>query len=140
MVTMSKREDILPVANDAGINCVISKDASGVEILKTISEFLEGTYKGDDKYNDKKPVTENNHLLAGRRPDRHNLSIKLTDREFDVAELLVKGYSTYKIADYLCISKRTIEGHKSQMMKKFNLHSSSDLILFLINNDILFAR
>jgi two-component system response regulator NreC len=140
MVTMSKREDILPVANDAGIKCVISKDASGVEILKTISEFLEGTYKGDDKYNDKKPVTENNHLLAGRRPDRHNLSIKLTDREFDVAELLVKGYSTYKIADYLCISKRTIEGHKSQIMKKFNLHSSSDLILFLINNDILFAR
>lgn len=140
MVTMSNREDLLSVAYDAGINCIISKDASDNEILKTISEFLKGTSKERVKNKDKKSHKENKKLLADKRSDRHTISLMLTDREFAVAELLMKGYTTYKIADYLGISKRTVEGHKSQIMKKFNLHSSPDLIRFLINNNILFTK
>jgi DNA-binding NarL/FixJ family response regulator len=140
MVTASNREDLISVANDAGINYVISKGASDGEILKTISEFLKGTNKKDAEIKDRKSNIDKRQLLAGRRPDRHTLSVKMTDREFEVAELLMKGNTTYKIADYLGISKRTVEGHKSQIMKKFDLHSSPELIRFLINNDILLAR
>jgi DNA-binding NarL/FixJ family response regulator len=140
LVTMSNREDILSVAKDTGINCVISKEASDGEILKTITEFLKSTSKEGVNKKEKRSTGENRKLLTGKRPDRHTMSILLTDREFDVAELLMKGYTTYKIADYLGISNRTVEGHKSQIMRKFNLHSSPDLIRFLINNNILFAR
>ena len=137
MVTMSNPDDLLSVSIDAGVTLIISKDASNGEILETITEFANGISKVMARNPGKPSGNKNKKIKTGKRPDRHTSSLLLTDRELEVIELMMKGYPLKRISDHLGISRRTVEGHKLKIMKKCNLHSSSELIRLVISNKIL---
>lgn len=137
MVTMSNPDDLLSVSIDAGVTLIISKDASNGEILETITKFANGISKVMARNPGKPSGNKNKKIKTGKRPDRHTSSLLLTDRELEVVELMMKGFPLKRISDHLGISKRTVEGHKLKIMKKCNLHSSSELIRLVISNKIL---
>jgi DNA-binding NarL/FixJ family response regulator len=51
-------------------------------------------------------------------------------------KLIAEGYRNKDIAEYLSISLKTVEKHRSNMMKKLNLHSASSITSFAIKNGI----
>jgi len=53
----------------------------------------------------------------------------LTERELNILFLLVQGKRNQQIADALCIAVRTVEVHRSHLMKKFNTKSIAELVL-----------
>lgn len=53
----------------------------------------------------------------------------LTEREHDILLLLVQGKRNQQIADNLCIAVRTVEVHRSSLMKKFNAKTIAELVL-----------
>lgn len=61
----------------------------------------------------------------------------LTPREIDVLRLLAKGYTNRQIADVLCLSMRTVEGHRSSLMSKLNIHSRVELTSFAEEHGLL---
>jgi len=61
----------------------------------------------------------------------------LTDREREMLKLVAEGYTAKEIADMLVISLRTVETHKSNLMKKLNIHNKADLIRFAIRKGII---
>lgn len=52
----------------------------------------------------------------------------LTSKEFDILVLLTQGQTPAEIADTLCLSKRTIEKHKENIMRKTEVHNLAQLI------------
>ncbi|MDA3940006.1 MAG: response regulator transcription factor, partial [Spirochaetia bacterium] len=54
----------------------------------------------------------------------------LSDREFEVFELIGKGISTKKIASELNLSIKTIDTYKSHIKTKLNIKDSTELIQF----------
>ena len=137
LVSMINQEDLLQGAIDAGITRLIPKDASYGEILEAITEFAKGISKVWAKNQGKPSGNKNKKIKTGKRPDRHTSSLRLTDRELEVVELMMKGYPSNRISDHLGISMRTVEGHKLKIMKTCNLHSSSELIRLVVSNKIL---
>jgi len=77
--------------------------------------------------------------LEGGGGDRVFLGrqFRLTPREREVIQLLAEGKSTKEAAAALSISVKTAETHRSNLMRKLNLHSVSDLIHFAIRNRIV---
>jgi two-component system response regulator NreC len=61
----------------------------------------------------------------------------LTDRERETLKLVAEGYTAKEIADMLFISLRTVETHKSNLMKKLNIHNKADLIRFAIRKGVI---
>jgi len=61
----------------------------------------------------------------------------LTDREREMLKLVAEGYTAREIADMLVISLRTVETHKTNLMKKLNIHNKADLIRFAIRKGII---
>ena len=61
----------------------------------------------------------------------------ISKREKEVLSLLAKGYSTEDIADQLHISKRTVEGHRSNLISKTEAKNSIGLIVYAIKNAII---
>jgi len=55
---------------------------------------------------------------------------ELTAREREVFELVARGYTTHTIGTALGISHRTVENHRSNIMRKLSLHSQIDLVLY----------
>ncbi len=60
----------------------------------------------------------------------------LTRREREVLQLIAEGKSTKVIAKELNVSAKTIEWHRSQMMKKLGIQSIAELVKYAINEGL----
>lgn len=74
-------------------------------------------------------------LALGAMPDvagpLHNL---LSNREFEVFQLLVAGVLVSHIAAQLSLSIKTVSSHKARIMQKMNLHNQADMIRYAISH------
>jgi PAS domain S-box-containing protein len=62
--------------------------------------------------------------LSSRRP----VTAELTPREREVAALLMDGLTSKEIGKALSISHRTVEIHRARLMRKYQAHSTPDLV------------
>jgi DNA-binding NarL/FixJ family response regulator len=60
----------------------------------------------------------------------------LTDREREVLQLIAEGKSTKRIAKELFVSPKTIEWHRSQLMKKLRIESVAELVKYAISEGL----
>jgi len=61
----------------------------------------------------------------------------LTAREREVVHLLAEGKSTREVAEVLGLSVKTAETHRSNVMRKLDLHSVSELVLYAVRNNLV---
>lgn len=55
--------------------------------------------------------------------------LSLTEREHEILQLIVKGKRNQQIANDLCVAVRTVEVHRSSLMKKFDAKTVADLVM-----------
>lgn len=60
----------------------------------------------------------------------------LTEREIEIITLLCNDFSNKKIAEILCISKRTIDTHRKNIMKKIGVKNVVGIITFGVKNNL----
>jgi two-component system, NarL family, response regulator NreC len=61
----------------------------------------------------------------------------LSPREREVLQLIAEGYSNKQIAEILCISIKTVQAHRMNLMAKLDLHNRADLIKYAIQRKII---
>ncbi len=66
-----------------------------------------------------------------------DLNERLTERELDVLQYIVKGLTSQEIADKLFISKRTVEGHRANLISKTATRNVVDLVIYAIRNQLV---
>jgi DNA-binding NarL/FixJ family response regulator len=64
-------------------------------------------------------------------------SAELTPRELEIIQLIAEGKATKEVADILGISFKTAETHRTNLMRKLDLHSTADLVRYAIRNQII---
>lgn len=62
---------------------------------------------------------------------------QLTDREKEVLRLVAEGYTAREIADILDLSPKTVEGYRTSLMAKLDLHRKADLIKYAVRRGIV---
>jgi DNA-binding NarL/FixJ family response regulator len=126
------REYIVPTI-EAGARGFISKTAAFSELASAI----QAVYRGGSFLSPMAAaaVVEEYQQKAGQgEKDSYQ---HLTDREREMLKLVAEGYTAKEIADMLVISLRTVETHKTNLMKKLNIHNKADLIRFAIRKGII---
>jgi DNA-binding NarL/FixJ family response regulator len=63
----------------------------------------------------------------------------LTPREREVLQLLAQGLSNKEVADFLNISKKTAEVHRTNIMRKLEVHSLAEMVRYAIRNKMVEA-
>ena len=61
----------------------------------------------------------------------------LTEREREVIKLVAEGYKNREIAEMLSVSIKTVEKHRSNLMRKLDLHNASALTAYAIENGLV---
>lgn len=64
---------------------------------------------------------------------------RLTPREREVVQLIAEGKSNKEVARVLGLSVKTADAHRSNIMRKLDLHSVSELVLYAVRNRIVQA-
>jgi len=133
-LTVHKTEAYVLQALQAGVDGYVLKDASHSELKLAIRKVLAGKrYLSPD-------ISEK--VIDGYLEGKKGLEIKsswgtLTEREKEILKLIAEGYKNREVADYLCISLKTTEKHRSNLMKKLNIHNASALTAYAVQKGIV---
>ena len=71
--------------------------------------------------------------------DPQNSCTRLTPRQLEILQLLAEGKSSKEVAVTLNISVKTTETHRSNIMRRLDLHSVSELVRYAIRNHVVQA-
>ncbi len=108
----------------AGARGYIMKEAGGEALLAAIRQVLRGEVYVSPRMSAR--ILEG---LSTRRPRGSSSPIeKLTDREFEVFQLIGQGKSTRDIAEQLHLSSKTVDVHRSHIKEKLELKDATALI------------
>ena len=61
----------------------------------------------------------------------------LSQREREVLKLIAEGYKNKEIAEDLCISLKTVEKHRANLMKKLDLHNAAALTVYAMEKGLV---
>jgi len=133
-LTMHKEEDFILQAFQAGADGYCLKSAGHEELLLAIESVLSGKHFVSPEIS--------GTVLEGYLDDRKTIRKRsswetLTQREREVLKLVGEGYQNKEIADYLCISIKTVEKHRANIMEKLDLHTASALTAYAIEKGIV---
>jgi len=133
-LTVHDSDQHILAAFEAGADGYCLKDATHDELLTSIRSVLSGkTYLSPEV---SKKVLEG--YLEGRKTLKRTSSWdRLTQREKEVLKLVGEGYKTKEIADYLCISWKTVQKHRANIMDKLGVHSASALTAYAIEKGLV---
>jgi two-component system response regulator NreC len=134
VLTVHKNEEYILATLQAGADGYVLKDSTHSELGLAIRNVLDGNYYISPGISDKII----GGYLEGKKPLKATSPWeKLTQRERGILKLIAEGYKNKEIADYLCISVKTVEKHRANLMQKLNLHNISDLTAFAIEKGMI---
>jgi DNA-binding NarL/FixJ family response regulator len=135
VLTVHCEEEYVHSSLEAGANGYVLKDATQTELITAAERVLEGrTYLSPD-------ITEkvvNSYLQANKNnqePATRWDSVTLRERQ--ILKLIAEGHTNKSMANYLCISVKTVEKHRANLMKKLDLHNVSALTTYALEKGII---
>jgi DNA-binding NarL/FixJ family response regulator len=134
VLTVHESEEYILEVFKSGADGYCLKDASHSELMVAIKSVLSGKRYISPGISGK--------VLEGYLGDRETLKSNsswdsLTQREREILKLVGEGYKNKEIADYLCISAKTVEKHRSNIMEKLDLHTASALTAYAIKKGLV---
>lgn len=129
IVSMHSKTDYIVKAFQAGATGYVVKYSASERLLQGIDSVLKGEYFMDSSVS---------HKVIEKLMQSPEKEAKITDaaydtltpREQEVMVLLAEGLSSKEAAEKLFISPKTVENHRSNMMRKLDLHSTLELIRY----------
>jgi len=129
IVSMHSKVDYIVKAFQAGATGYVVKDCAAERLLQGIDSVLRGEYFLDSSVS---------HQVVKKLMKSPKEEARITDRGYDtltsreqeILVLLAEGYSAKEVGEKLFISPRTVENHRSSIMRKLGLHSNHELIRY----------
>ena len=135
VLTVHDAEEYVFASLQAGADGYVLKDADNSELILSIESVIRGQRYLSPGISEK---VVQGYLKSGQE----NTPVTfiwdtLTKRERETLKLIAEGYKNKEIAELLCISPKTVEKHRENLMKKLDLHSATALTTFAIEHGLI---
>lgn len=113
----------------------ILKDSTHEELLLAISTVLKGkTYLSPDVSG----KVLQGYLEGKQQKNQTNTAWDmLTNREREILKLIAEGNKNKEIADVLHMSVKTVETHRTNLMRKLDAHSATELTIYAMERGLV---
>ena len=133
-LTVHKTEEYLLTTLKAGADGYVLKDATHEELVMAIKNVMRGKSYLSPGVSEKIIVG----YLEGRESNRTASTWEtLSQREREVLKLIAEGFKNKEIAEDLCISLKTVEKHRANLMKKLDLHNAATLTVYAVQKGLV---
>jgi DNA-binding NarL/FixJ family response regulator len=136
VLTITDSDQVIREALNAGARGFVLKSDAARDLVAAVEALQGKRMFFTSRVNDLvlAGFLEKGH--ASSRSEAPSLPI-LTAREREVTQLLAEGKSSKEVASLLGLSTKTVETHRSNIMRKLSLHSIRDLVVYAIKNNII---
>ncbi|MDH4057019.1 MAG: response regulator transcription factor [Gammaproteobacteria bacterium] len=130
-LTFHKEDKYIHATLEAGADAYVLKDDSRTELFNALANVVQGKQYLSPSIVDK---VVSGYLSGGAAATTDPSWEILTHREREVIKLIAEGKRTRDIASYLSLSPKTIEKHRTNLMRKLDLHNVSEVTVYAIKN------
>jgi DNA-binding NarL/FixJ family response regulator len=134
VLTVHSAEEYVLATLEAGADGYVLKDANRFELLMAMNHVLEGKRYLSPGVSEK---VIDGYLEGKKSLKGQSAWESLTQREREILKLIAEGYKNKEIADTLCISQKTVEKHRTNLMTKLDLHNVAALTSFAIEKGLV---
>jgi DNA-binding NarL/FixJ family response regulator len=136
VLTITDSDQVIREALDAGARGFVLKSDAARDLVSAVEALQSKRMFFTPRVNDLvlAGFLDKGHVVA--RNEAPNLPT-LTAREREITQLLAEGKSSKEVATLLNLSTKTVETHRSNIMRKLSLHSIRDLVVYAIKNNII---
>lgn len=135
-LSMYNEESFVTEILNNGAQGYILKNTDRAELLKAIRTV----YDGQTYFSNAVTQTIMRSLVKSNQPKSPSTRIeipKISRREKEVLELIVKEFTTQEIAEKLFISLKTVESHRSSLLAKLNARNTAGLVRIALEHNLL---
>lgn len=137
IMTVHETEQVAQQVLDAGAKGYILKSDAGKELVaavKNVSNHLKYVTTRVARMVPDAKLKEGMQAI-----DADDIGTRLTPREREIVQLLAEGKSNKEAAAVLDISVKTVETHRTNIMRKLRFHSIGELVRYAVKNHIVSA-
>ncbi|MDD4644819.1 MAG: response regulator transcription factor [Bacteroidales bacterium] len=116
---------------DAGVKGFLLKNSDFAEVKMALETVVEG-----GNYFSRELLMNLVNSLKNA-PEEMTPDSPLSDREKEIILLICKGMSTQEIADSLCLSKRTVDSHRANILLKTGCRNTASLVVYAIKEKLV---
>lgn len=134
VLTVHNQERFIVKMVEAGVAGYLVKNCEIEEVL----EAIRSAYKTGFYFNEATMLAMRNGIKSKTAQVKSfaNIPVELTEREAEVLRLICAELTNVEIAEQLCISPRTVDGHRNNLLAKAGCRNTAGLVLFAVNNGI----
>jgi len=133
-LTRNDRKDCVLRLVQAGANGYLLKTVSTDELVSAVRAVMGGAQVLQPSALE---AVLHDYLARVHDPLAHRPAEELTAREREVLKLIAEGNSNQDIAELLCLSRKTVETHRGNIMEKLKLHKVTDLVKYAIREGLV---
>jgi len=134
IMSMHDNDEYVQQVIRAGASGYVLKGVTGDDLVRAINAVYEGASFVDPAIA-AKLVEDYVHRVRGDvTGDPKEL---LTPREQEILKLVAEGHSNHEIATQLFLSKKTVETHRANTMRKLDLHDVTELVKYALRRGII---
>ena len=135
ILSMHLDENYIKQSVKAGAKGYILKNSPHEDLVKAVVEVANG---GQYFAQEVSKIMAQNYLESEKNTDsRYHKDEILTKRELEIVKLVAEGLNNQKIADLLCISHRTVDTHRTNIMQKVKVKNVAELVRYAIKNRLV---
>ena len=123
ILSMHEEEEYSMKLVRLGVSGYLLKDSAAQEVIEAVRSAFAGRAYFSPQIS--KTLAESYREVAPLEDDPYE---RLNDREREVLQLIAEGHTNKAIADILFISPKTVDNHRTNLMRKLNIHSAADLV------------
>ena len=132
ILTMYEEEEVINRCLAAGAAGYVLKDAPRAHLIHAIDVVNNG-----GQYMSSRALKKVVKQYVGGAKSAATGYERLSDREREVLKLLADGLALKEIATRLVLSVKTVDAHKTNLMRKLDLHDRSELIKYAIQRKLI---
>ena len=132
ILTMYEEEEVITRCLNAGAAGYVLKDAPRAHLIHAIDVVNKG-----GQYLSSRALKKVVKQYVKGAPSTATGYERLSDREREVLKLLADGLALKEIAVRLVLSVKTVDAHKTNLMRKLDLHDRSELIKYAIQQKLI---
>ncbi|GAB6909207.1 conserved hypothetical protein [Desulfosarcina cetonica] len=129
IISMHSKIDYIVEAFQSGATGYVVKESAAGRLIQGLRAVTAGEYFLDSSISHEVVERLMRSPVREARVSDSDYG-RLTSREQEIMRMLAEGLSKAEIAERLCISIKTVENHRSNIMKKLDLHSAMDLVRY----------
>jgi len=131
VLSMYTEDEYILDSLSAGAMGYIPKDSDEIEIKNAVSNISQGKMYYSSSLSE---ILAKKLIKKGKNKDVED---RLTDRETEILKFIVNGNSNKEISSILSISKRTVDNHRTNLMRKIDAKNTADIVRIALLKELV---